>query len=267
MYPRLVSAVLACATLSLAAMSAGAAEGAAATPAAAPAAVPYVLPANTPAYIRSAIDSADRGAEAKARDANRKPAELLMLSGIKPGDRVVEFASFGQYFTQLLSDIVGPQGRIYMLDLPYTAARAGVASGAFVDKHPNTQYTLVNYNGVELPQNVDAVVNVLYYHDLFINGIDTAALNAKIFKALKPGGVFFIVDHNAEAGSGTRDVKKLHRVDPAVIRQEVIAAGFKLEEESKLLAYPTDDHTQLVFAPGLRGMTDQTVFKFRKPKK
>jgi len=225
------------------------------------------MPATTPAYVRAAVESADRPADAKARDANRKPAELLTLAGIKPGDRVVEFASFGQYFTQLLSDIVGPQGRVYMFDLPYTAARAAANSGAFVDKHPNTQYTLVNYNGVELPKDVDAVVNVLYYHDLPLNNIDTAALNAKIFKALKPGGVFFVVDHNAAAGSGTRDIKTLHRIDPAVIKAEVLKAGFELAEDSKLLAYPTDDHTQLVFAPGLRGMTDQSVFKFRKPGK
>jgi predicted methyltransferase len=265
---RLLTAAFTCTALGALSLAATAAETAAPA-AAAPVVAPYAMPANTPAFIRAAIDSADRNAETKARDANRKPAELLMLAGVKPGDRVVEFASFGQYFTQLLSDIVGPQGRVYMLDLPYTAARAGVASGAFVDKHPNTQYTLVNYNSVELPQNVDAVINVLYYHDLFIdtNSINTAALNAKIFKALKPGGTFFIVDHNAEAGSGTRDVKTFHRVDPAVIKAEVTKAGFQLIEESKLLANPQDDHKQMPFGKDIRGITDQSVFVFRKPKK
>jgi predicted methyltransferase len=259
---------LACAALSATAFAAISSHGIAAepaTPAAAPA--PYVMPASTPAYVRAAIESADRAADAKARDANRKPAELLTLAGIKAGDRVVEFASFGQYFTQLLSDIVGPQGRVYMYDLPYTAQRSAANSGAFVEKHPNTQYTLVNYNSVELPKDVDAVVNVLYYHDLPLNNIDTATLNTKIFQALKPGGTFFIVDHNAAAGSGVRDIKTLHRIDPAVIKAEVTKAGFELVEDSKLLAYANDDHTQLVFAPGLRGMTDQSVFKFRKPGK
>lgn len=257
---RLAVAALSAGTLASLSVPAFAAE-----PAATPA--PYVMPASTPAYVRAAIESAERAADAKARDANRKPAELLTLSGVKPGDRVVEFASFGQYFTQFLSDIVGPQGRVYMYDLPYTAARAAANSGAFVEKHPNTQYTLVNYNSVELPRDVDAVLNVLYYHDLPLNNIDTAVLNAKIFQALKPGGTFFIVDHNAAAGSGARDVKTLHRIDPAVIKAEVAKAGFELVEESKLLAYPADDHTQLVFAPALRGMTDQSVFKFRKPVK
>lgn len=225
----------------------------------------YVVPANTPAYIRSAVESPERSAEQKARDANRKPAELLTLSGVKPGDRVVEFASFGQYFTTLLSAIVGPKGTVYMYDLPYTEKRAGEASRAFVAAHPNSKYELIDYNKLELPQNVDVVFNVLYYHDLSLNDIDVASLNSRIFKALKPGGIFFVVDHNAAPGSGRRDTKALHRIDPAVIKQEVTASGFELVTESKLLAHPEEDHTKMVFTPGLRGLTDQTIFKFRKP--
>ena len=227
----------------------------------------YVMPANTPAYIRKAVESPDRSAEQKARDANRKPAELLVMSGVKPGDHVVEFASFGQYFTTLLSSIVGPKGMIYMYDLPYTEKRAGEASRAFVAAHPNSKYELVDYNKLELPKKVDVVFNVLYYHDLSLNDIDIASLNKRVFEALKPGGIFFVVDHNAAPGSGRRDTKALHRIDPEVIKQEVTAAGFQLVEESKLLAHPEDDHTKMVFAPGTRGVTDQTVFKFRKPSK
>jgi predicted methyltransferase len=225
----------------------------------------YVVPAGTPAYVRSAVESPNRSEEARARDVNRRPAEVLTLSGVKPGDRVVEFASFGQYFTALLSDIAGPKGMVFMFDLPYTEKRSGDASRAFVAAHPNARYELVDYNTLELPQNVDIIFNVLYYHDLKLNDIDTASLNARIFKALKPGGVFFVVDHNAAPGSGTRDTKQLHRIDPQIIKSEVTAAGFELVTESKLLAHPEDDHTKIVFAPGLRGLTDQTIFKFRKP--
>jgi predicted methyltransferase len=226
----------------------------------------YVVPAGTPAYVRHAIELPERSAEQRARDADRKPAELLTLSGIKPGERVVEFASFGQYFTPFLSDIVGPKGMVYMYDLPYTEKRFGAASRAFVAAHSNARYELVDYNTLVLPPNVDMVFNVLYYHDLSLNDIDTASLNARIFKALKPGGIFLVVDHNAAPGSGRRDTKALHRIDPAVIRQEVTAAGFELVTQSDLLDNPGDDHTQLVFAPGIRGRTDQTVFEFRKPR-
>jgi predicted methyltransferase len=227
----------------------------------------YVLPAGTPAYIKAAIADPARPPEQRARDANRKPAELLVMSGIRPGHTVVEFASFGQYFTTFLSDIVGPKGTVYMYDLPYTEKRAGEASRAFVAAHPNSKYQLVDYNTLELPQKVDEVFMVLYYHDLFINKIDTASLDTRIFNALKPGGIFLVVDHNAVPGSGTTTTSKLHRIDPAVIRQEVTAAGFRLVKESKLLAHPGDDHTLLVFSPTLRGLTDQTVFVFQKPKR
>ena len=225
----------------------------------------YEVPSYAPAYIRRAIESPARPAAQRARDANRKPAEILMMSGIKPGERVIEFASFGQYYTQLLSDIVGPRGRVYMFDLPYTEKRAGAASRAFVAAHPNAKYNVVDYNSVQLPGSVDIVYMVLYYHDLSINHIDTARLNGRILAALKPGGIYLIVDHNAAPGSGRRDTQALHRIDPAVIRKEVTAAGFELVKESHLLADPADDHTQLVFKPSVRGRTDRTIFVFRKP--
>jgi predicted methyltransferase len=254
------------ASLTLAALCAAPITLAADAPAVPAPAATYAVPGTVPAYIRKAVENPDRTAEHKANDANRKPAELLALMGVKPGDTVVEIASFGQYFTTLLSDVVGSKGKVYMYDLPYTEQRAGAASRAFVAAHPNSVYELVDYNQIKLPENVDVVVNVLYYHDLPLNSIDTAALNGKILKALKPGGVFFIVDHNARPGSGTEDTKKLHRIDPKVIRDEVTAAGFELVQESKLLANPADDHTQMVFTPGVRRTTDQSVFVFRKPK-
>ena len=221
--------------------------------------------ATTPGYVQSAVDSAERPEAHTERDANRLPAAVLAMSEVRAGDTVIEFAGFGQYYTTMLSDIVGADGAIYMLDLPYTEERAGDASRAFVASHGNTKYHLEDYNTVALPQNADLAMNVLYYHDLPLNDIDTASLNKRIFGALKPGGIFLIIDHNAEAGSGARDIETLHRIDPAVIKQEVLAAGFELVEESDLLAHSEDDHSQMVFTPGVRGLTDRTIFKFRKP--
>ena len=225
----------------------------------------YMVPSGTPDYIKHAVESKDRPEAAVARDAGRKPAEVLTMSGVKPGDHVVEFAGFGNYYTAMLSDIVGTNGKVDMFDLPYTEARAGAGSRAFVAAHPNTTYTLVNYNDIQLPSNVDEVLMVLYYHDLSLNDIDTAALNKKILAALKPGGTFLVVDHNARPGSGREDTKQLHRIDPEVIKSEVTAAGFKLVEESHILAHPEDDHSKMIFSPGMRGATDRTIFKFQKP--
>jgi predicted methyltransferase len=233
---------------------------------AAPAATPsYAIPANAPAHVRRAVESPDRTAEQRARDYHRKPAEILTLSGIEEGDRIVEIAAFGQYFTTMLVAAVGPSGHVDMYDLPYTERRSGEASRAFVAKHANAAYHLESYNDVTLPQGVDAVWNVLYYHDLQPQGIDTAAFNRKIFDALKPGGIYLVIDHKAEDGSGWRDAGTIHRMGVETIKQEVLAAGFTLALESDLLANPSDDRKQMVFAPGTRGTTDQAFFIFRKP--
>jgi predicted methyltransferase len=216
----------------------------------------YVIPAGTPAERTSGMTE---------RDAVRKPAETLTLSGIEPGQRVVEIAGFGQYYTTLLSAIVGEDGEVHVFDLPYTEARNGEAARAFAAAHPNTTYNLVDYNVAEFPDEVDMVFNVLYYHDLILNDIDTAAMNAKLYAALKPGGRYVVIDHKAEDGSGWRDARELHRMGAEKIVEEVTAAGFVLSVDSDLLAHPEDPRTAMVFAPGTRGVTDQAFFIFTKP--
>jgi predicted methyltransferase len=220
-----------------------------------------------PDYVKKALGSSERTSAMTERDPGRHPGEVLAMSGIKPGSTVVEIAGFGQYYTTLLSDIVGPKGKIHVFDLPYMEKSAGVPSRAFAAAHPNIVYTIVNYNEIKLPTDVDVVFNILYYHDLMINDIDAIKMNKAIFAALKPGGVYLIEDHNAAPGSGTTDTKKLHRIDPEVIKKEVLAAGFVLAEDSKLQASKDDDHTKMVFAPGARGATDRSLFKFVKPAK
>jgi predicted methyltransferase len=236
-----------------------------AQPAPAAAGPPYVVPADTPAHVRRGVEAPERTAEQRARDYFRKPAEIMTLSALEEGDRIVEIAAFGQYFTTMLLAAVGPAGRVDMYDLPYTERMAGEASRAFAARHPNAAYHLQDYNDVVLPQGVDSVWNVLYYHDLQPQGVDTAAFNRKIFAALKPGGRYIVVDHKAEDGSGWRDAATIHRMGVETIEQEVLAAGFELALESDLLANPQDDRTKMVFAPGTRGTTDQAFFIFRKP--
>jgi predicted methyltransferase len=230
---------------------------------------PYSSPAAAPASIKRAVESQARPAEQRARDADRKPAETLMLANIAEGQRVVELASFGQYWTNMLVEAVGSSGHVYMVDMPWTDRFGGEAGRAFDTAHANATYTQAHYNQMQLPQNVDAVIFVQFYHDLKRNNasetVDTADMNRKILAALKPGGIYLVVDHNAEAGSGWRDATTLHRIDPAAIKSEVTAAGFELVQDSPLLKNPADDHKQNMRAEGLRGHTDQAVLVFRKP--
>jgi predicted methyltransferase len=238
-------------------------------PAAAQAPAAYRVPNAAPANIKRAVEAPSRPAEQRARDADRKPAETLMLAEIAEGERVVELAAFGHYWTHMLVEAVGASGHVYMVDMPWTDRFGGEAARAFDASHANATYTQAHYNQMQLPANVDAVLMVQFYHDLKRNNasesVDTADMNRKILAALKPGGIYLVIDHNAEAGSGWRDASTLHRIDPAAIKSEVTAAGFELVQESNLLANPADDRKQNMRAEGLRGRTDQAVLVFRKP--
>jgi predicted methyltransferase len=225
----------------------------------------YMVPPDTPANIRRAVESNARSDADRARDAGRKPAEILRLAEIEEGDHVVELASFGHYYTTMLVDAVGPDGRVDMIDMPWTDRFGGEGARTFDAAHENAMYTQVHYNEMQLPEGVDTVMNVLFYHDLLTDDVDTADMNSRIFDALRPGGIYLVVDHRAEDGSGWRDAGTLHRIDANTIREEVTAAGFVLERDSDLLVNPADDHTLSVRAPEVRGNTDRAVLVFRKP--
>lgn len=215
------------------------------------------------AAINAAVESGQRTPEMRDRDAGRKPVEVLSLSGIKMGDRVIELGSFGLYYTTILTTVVGRDGMVYMFDPPMIDAMAGDAAHTFTFSHHNAEYHPVAYADANFPSDVDIVYCILFYHDQQAMGTDTAVLNKKVFDALKPGGTYFIVDHKAEPGSGWRDAGTLHRIDPQTIIDEVTAAGFELEMQSDLLANPDDPHTAAVFT--MRGETDRAILKFRKP--
>jgi predicted methyltransferase len=226
----------------------------------------YTVPADAPAHIARGIAAPDRTEEMTVRDAARKPAETLMVAGLQEGSHIAEITSLGLYYSTILSAALGPQGQLDMYDMPYMEQYGATTAGtAFAGAHANSKYTSVQYNDIAFAPNLDAVYNILYYHDLKSQDVDTAAFNAKVFAALKPGGVYLIVDHKAEDGSGWRDSGTIHRIGKEVIVQEVTAAGFDLADDSDLLAHPEDDKSKMVFAPGTRGSTDQAVLVFKKP--
>lgn len=226
----------------------------------------YAVPGDIPAHIKRGIEADSRTPEMIARDVARKPAETLAIAGLHEGDHIAEITAFGQYFSTIMSEAVGPQGRIDMYDMPYTERFGATEAGrAFASGHANTTYTVVDYNDIDFAADLDAVYNILYYHDLQPLKIDTAKMNAKVLAALKPGGTYFIVDHRAEDGSGWRDAATIHRMAKQTIIDEVTAAGFQLTEDSDLLSNPQDDRKTGVFEEATRGHTDQAVLIFHKP--
>ena len=134
--------------------------------------------------------------------------------------------------------------------------------------YPNTVVLLQPGAAFTTPEPVDLVFTVQNYHDYpdkFMGKIDPVVFNRAVFKTLKPGGTFLIVDHVAEAVSGMRDVDTLHRIDPAIVKQQVLAAGFVFEAESNVLRNAADTHKIMVFDKTIRGRADQFIYRFRKP--
>lgn len=219
--------------------------------------------------ITAAVADTARPASDTERDAARKPAEIVAFAGVKPGDRVAELMPGGGYFTRILSKTVGPKGHIYALVPAGFANRPGALDGlnALARQYGNVTVVATDLTAIKLPEPVDVVWTSENYHD-FHNGpnANIPGLNAAVFAALKPGGVYYIEDHAAAAGAETTTTSTLHRIDPAAAVSEVEAAGFKLDGRSTALANPDDPHTAGVRDPSVRGKTDKFALKFRKPK-
>jgi predicted methyltransferase len=224
------------------------------------------------AHIVAAVADARRPADDTARDAARHPAETLAFAQIEPGDRVADIFPGGGYWTRMFAVAVGDEGRVYPTIRP-----DGVA-GEFetpilpvAAQYPNAVMARTAYDALSYPEPLDVVFTAQNYHDMPIaeyNLGDRAQLNATAFAALKPGGLYVVIDHSAVDGSPIQTTGGdaiLHRIDQATVRREIEAAGFVFDGEADFLRNPADPRTASVFDPAIRGNTDQFVMRFRKP--
>lgn len=235
-------------------------------------------PAQLPGPIAAALADSARPKNDSERDVLRKPGELLVFAGLTPGAKVADLFPGGGYFTRLFSRVVGPSGHVYAL-VPSNTERLSDQFRQILAKNTEAMQALVSagysnltplsqpLNAIAVPEGLDLVWTSQNYHDIFgyWGEAETAAANAAIFKALRPGGVYLVLDHRGKPGAGAEVATSLHRIDPELVKKQVTAAGFVLEAESSLLANPEDDHSLSVFDSKLRGHTDQFVLKFRKP--
>jgi predicted methyltransferase len=223
----------------------------------------------------AAVADTNRPDADKQRDANRKPEATLEFLGVHPGEQIAELLPGGGYFTRLFSKMVGPSGHVYALvperpanapaDMPDLAG--AVKAIAANPAYPNVTVVVAPIAKLAAPAPVDLVFTSQNYHDLHNFPIDIGAFNKLVLSSLKPGGLYVVLDHSAQAGSGFRDTKTLHRIDADAVKQEVMAAGFEFVGSSAVLANAGDPRTAVVFDPSVRGKTDQFILKFRKPKK
>ncbi len=212
----------------------------------------------------------ERPAADRARDATRHPARVLDFFGVRPGMHVADLMAGDGYYTELLARVVGPRGVVYCQNtriplerfaarpLTERLARKGLENVVRLDRE---------FEDVGIPPGVDVALLVRFYHDFGWQEVDRDGFDALVFHLLKPGGVFGVIDHVAADGAGMTVGETLHRVEPALVRREVEAAGFVLEAESFVLRNPADTHDWNIFRNGAvdRDRTDRFVYLFRKP--
>ena len=223
-----------------------------------------------PKEVTDAINSPDRPAADKELDAGRKPDQILTFYGIKPGMKVADIFAGGGYMTELYSRIVGPKGTVYSQNIPFPEQfkKIGDQWDERLKKPALKNVVKVSkqFDAPDMlpvpPDSLDAVIIHLNYHDIVGFKMNTETLNAAVFKALKPGGIYGIVDHSAPPGTGATDATTLHRIDEDYLIKDVEKAGFRLYGASSALRHPEDDRTWLVFKH--RGETDRFMLKFVK---
>ncbi len=226
-----------------------------------------------PPSVVAVVAAPDRSAADHALDGGRHPAEMLAFFDIKPGMRVAELGAGGGYTTELLARAVGPSGVVYAQNSPFVLKRfAEQPWSARLATPPMAKVVRLDREFDDpLPpeaHDLDAVLIVLFYHDTVWLGTDREKMNHAVFKALRPGGVYGIIDHSAPSGSGTADVQTLHRIDERVVRHEVTSAGFDLVAEATFLRNPSDArdwNDSPSAAAARRGTSDRFVLKFVKP--
>ncbi|HYC99247.1 methyltransferase [Brevundimonas sp.] len=231
---------------------------------------PAPLPLQEPSAYAAALADPVRPAEDRARDEARHTAETLAFARVAPGHKIADMIIGGGYFTRVFSAAAGPEGHVTAwqpAEFIGFQASYGESLNA-VDALPNVDAIRSPIGAPEFPAGLDLVFTAQNYHDLHLAPFpaDTAAkVNAAVFRALKPGGLYVIIDHHAVAGSDLAAADSLHRIDIEAVKREVAAAGFVLEAESDLLADPADPRTASVFDPSIRGKTSQFMLRFRKP--
>jgi predicted methyltransferase len=229
------------------------------------------IAAGTPSHsIAEAVADPSRPASQVATDANRKPAETLAFAGVRPGMTVGEFFPGGGYFTRMLSDVVGSRGHVYGIENAGWKGAVKADQAMLADsKLANVSIEPLPFGTVRFPKPLDLVWITQNYHDLKVaefGQVDTLAFDRAVFAALKPGGVFFVLDHEAPAGTDDAAIARLHRIEKAQVIREVTAAGFTLQAEGTFLRRPGDDHSLPIFDKRVQGHTDQYALRFVKPR-
>ncbi|MGV8928850.1 MAG: class I SAM-dependent methyltransferase [Brevundimonas sp.] len=228
---------------------------------------PAMVAAGREVNYRSALVDSRRLPAEVARDPLRKPAEMLAFMRLDPGAAIADIRPEEGYFTRLFAPVVGSGGHVYAFVPTQTAAREDAYGDTLATTYPNVSRVTGDLESMTFDRPLDVVFMGEEYHDFTIPrfGVDVAKMNAAVFAALKPGGLYVILDHQAADGAGISVSGTLHRIEAAELRRQVEAAGFVFDGETDAVRVPADDHSLSVFDESIRGRTDRFVYRFRKP--
>lgn len=231
--------------------------------------------AETPMDYAALLNHPQRPAKDRERDAASRPAEMLALLGVRPGQQVLDFQSASGYFTELLSYAVGLHGKV----IAHNHSREGVLGPEVFEQRygnerlPNTELLFAKHNDLALPPaSLDAVLMSMVYHDTYWQGpgvdwgpVDHQAFLAELYDALRPEGVVLVIDHQAPPGTDPyASARDTHRIDYAVVLRDFTNAGFVLKQESDILRNPGDQPDEQIFSDAVYRTTDRFVLLFGK---
>lgn len=232
-------------------------------------------PVATSSDIQRVLANPARSTADRERDARDKPAETYALAKFKRGDTVADILGGSGYNSEILSGIVGPEGKVLLVNnTGYDAfGGKGLAERLANDRLPNVRHVVGPSDALGMGENVlDGAVLVMSYHDLYWvdekDGwpkVDAGRFLDQVAHALKPGGVLLLVDHSAKEGTGSSAAQTLHRIDEQFAIADFRAHGLVLDTTSGVLRNPDDDRGRKVFDPAIRGKTDRFVLLLRKP--
>jgi len=225
--------------------------------------------------IAESLASPDRNEQDRQNDPLRRPDLILEFFELKPGMTVLDLFSGGGYYTEIVSRVVGEEGKVLAHNNEaYLAFAKDSLDGRYSgNRLSNVERVTAEADELELPENTfDAALAMLTWHDFYYldqeNGwpaIDEAAMVQKLCGALKPGAILGVTDHVAVGGSNPEESgQTLHRIDPRRIRDDLAGNCFEFEGEINVLRNPQDDTGQPMYAQGIRGRTDRVVYKFRR---
>jgi predicted methyltransferase len=214
------------------------------------------------------VAAPDRSDADRQVDVRRQPAKMLAFAGVAPGMKVLDMEASAGYSTELLARAVAPNGMVYAQDSAAVIERFVKDKFDIRAQKPamkNVVHVVRNFEDPIPPDvsGLDLITFFFAYHDITYMEVDRAAMNRKMFAALKPGGFLIIADHSAKSGEGTTVANTLHRIEESTLRQEIEAAGFKLVAEADFLRHPEDPRDAKVFRPQIP--VDEFVLKYQKP--